>query len=266
MLLLLLLVVIFVIGLGYIFYKIKTKPVDCVVSDWSNWADCSNNIQTRTKTVITQKAHGGKDCPTNNMQEQRFCDFKLALLKNQNQLRIDGQNLFVNDSILYQMKQILNDIYKRTCGTDSNKLLLLQNPISMNDLIPIIQNLTYRIIASTTLSNQQKDDIQTLFMIVEATRSGFGIDVNNNITTTDPIYRIIFNLQTPISYEQFKQNALDLLLKLKDRAALTDLEKRIFASLSNKTVDKLTSDDIKDINSKVDSTINEYNAAQNRCL
>ena len=37
-------------------------PVDCVVSAWSEWSACANSKQTRTRTITTQPAHGGKTC------------------------------------------------------------------------------------------------------------------------------------------------------------------------------------------------------------
>lgn len=41
-------------------------PVDCVLSDWSAYGECSQpcggGTKTRTKSVITEPAHGGKEC------------------------------------------------------------------------------------------------------------------------------------------------------------------------------------------------------------
>ena len=39
-------------------------PVDCVVSDWSNWSRCENGIQRRSRTVLQQPRNGGAPCPT----------------------------------------------------------------------------------------------------------------------------------------------------------------------------------------------------------
>ena len=41
-------------------------PVDCEVSVWATWGDCSHNCGTgtkkRTRTVVKQSNYGGKDC------------------------------------------------------------------------------------------------------------------------------------------------------------------------------------------------------------
>lgn len=43
------------IGLGNV-------PIDCVLSDWSDWSECSGGLQTSTKTIITPPQFGGKPC------------------------------------------------------------------------------------------------------------------------------------------------------------------------------------------------------------
>lgn len=43
------------IGLGNI-------PIDCVLSDWSDWSECSGGLQTRTRTVVTSPQFGGNPC------------------------------------------------------------------------------------------------------------------------------------------------------------------------------------------------------------
>lgn len=53
------------IGLGNI-------PIDCVLSDWSDWSECSGGLQTRTKTVLVEPQYGGNPCgPT---IETRDCE------------------------------------------------------------------------------------------------------------------------------------------------------------------------------------------------
>lgn len=51
-------------------------PVDCFVSEWSDWSDCSKECgggkETRTRTVLVQDAFGGKKCPT--LTESRECN------------------------------------------------------------------------------------------------------------------------------------------------------------------------------------------------
>ena len=37
-------------------------PVDCVVSGWSAWSACDKGQQTRTRTITTEPAYGGKTC------------------------------------------------------------------------------------------------------------------------------------------------------------------------------------------------------------
>lgn len=44
------------------FRELET-PIDCVVSDWSDWSNCINGNKTRTRTIITPAANGGISCP-----------------------------------------------------------------------------------------------------------------------------------------------------------------------------------------------------------
>ena len=50
-------------------------PVDCVVSIWSEWSECSatcgEGTETRTRAVVTPAAHCGADCPP--LFENRAC-------------------------------------------------------------------------------------------------------------------------------------------------------------------------------------------------
>jgi hypothetical protein len=46
-------------------------PVDCVVSDWSEYSSCENGTQSRTRTVITPAQNGGASCPV--LTESRSC-------------------------------------------------------------------------------------------------------------------------------------------------------------------------------------------------
>jgi hypothetical protein len=46
-------------------------PIDCVVSEWSEWGPCVNGSQERTRTVITSPANGGLSCPV--LSEVRTC-------------------------------------------------------------------------------------------------------------------------------------------------------------------------------------------------
>lgn len=46
-------------------------PVDCLVSEWSEWGSCENGSQTRTRTILTSPANGGLSCPV--LSEVRTC-------------------------------------------------------------------------------------------------------------------------------------------------------------------------------------------------
>merc|ERR1719464_640946 len=52
---------------------ICTAPADCVMSGWSNTGSCSatcgQGIQTQTRTVLSEAAHGGEACPTDLIRE-----------------------------------------------------------------------------------------------------------------------------------------------------------------------------------------------------
>lgn len=39
-------------------------PVNCVVSDWSEWSECVDGSRSRTRTVITPASNGGTECPS----------------------------------------------------------------------------------------------------------------------------------------------------------------------------------------------------------
>jgi len=57
-------------------------PVDCVVSEWSEWGSClddhgrnawcGDSNQTRTRTIITEPANGGNACPV--LEETQACN------------------------------------------------------------------------------------------------------------------------------------------------------------------------------------------------
>lgn len=46
-------------------------PVNCVVSDWSEWSSCVDGVETRTRTIITAPSNGGTACPP--LVETRDC-------------------------------------------------------------------------------------------------------------------------------------------------------------------------------------------------
>ena len=51
-------------------------PIDCEVSDWSEWsvcsAECEGGTQTRARTVVVPAENGGEACP--NLEEQQACN------------------------------------------------------------------------------------------------------------------------------------------------------------------------------------------------
>ncbi|MBI4699452.1 MAG: thrombospondin type-1 domain-containing protein, partial [Nitrospirae bacterium] len=51
-------------------------PVDCVVSNWSDWgtcsASCGGGTQARTRTIVTPPATGGAECPA--LSEEQSCN------------------------------------------------------------------------------------------------------------------------------------------------------------------------------------------------
>ncbi len=56
--------------------KEKPVPVDCVVSDWSEFSECSKSCgggtQTRTRTISVKPENGGKECPV--LTESKVCN------------------------------------------------------------------------------------------------------------------------------------------------------------------------------------------------
>lgn len=56
------------------------EPVDCELSDWSDWSECSAECgggeQTRTRSIITEPAHGGAACGA--LTETRACNEHLC--------------------------------------------------------------------------------------------------------------------------------------------------------------------------------------------
>jgi hypothetical protein len=51
--------------------------VDCVVSEWSNWSECRNGRQHRTRTVLVPPSNGGRVCPP--LEEERDCRETVAV-------------------------------------------------------------------------------------------------------------------------------------------------------------------------------------------
>jgi len=55
--------------------KIAECPVDCVVSDFTEWGSCDvtcgEGTHTRTRTIVTGPLHGGAECP--DLEESQLC-------------------------------------------------------------------------------------------------------------------------------------------------------------------------------------------------
>ncbi len=55
-------------------------PIDCAVSEWSDWGACSvgcgGGIQTRSRTVVTQPQYGGQSCPA--LSESQSCNTQVC--------------------------------------------------------------------------------------------------------------------------------------------------------------------------------------------
>jgi len=55
-------------------------PIHCAVSAWSSWSKCSKTcgggIQTATRTVVVEAAHGGRACPV--LTSQQACNTKVC--------------------------------------------------------------------------------------------------------------------------------------------------------------------------------------------
>jgi len=38
------------------------EPIDCVMGEWTEWTDCANGTQTKTRQIISEAAYGGQTC------------------------------------------------------------------------------------------------------------------------------------------------------------------------------------------------------------
>jgi hypothetical protein len=76
-------------------------PVNCVVSDWSDWSACVNGSQTRTKTILVPPKNGGNPCPP--LTETRSCGYQIDLCYDQSSAQlacncgVPPTNCFVSD-------------------------------------------------------------------------------------------------------------------------------------------------------------------------
>ena len=50
--------------------------VDCVISEWSNWGDCSvtcgDGLHTSERHIVAEAEYGGQDCP-DMLTRQKQC-------------------------------------------------------------------------------------------------------------------------------------------------------------------------------------------------
>jgi len=57
-------------------FKDYCGVIDCGVSEWSDWSDCSNKCgtgkSTRTRTVVRPESNGGVSCP--DLSQSRICE------------------------------------------------------------------------------------------------------------------------------------------------------------------------------------------------
>jgi hypothetical protein len=58
--------------------NVQPCPIDCKVSDWTNWTQCTKpcggGTQSKTRSVLTQPAYGGEPCPP--LQETQSCNIQ----------------------------------------------------------------------------------------------------------------------------------------------------------------------------------------------
>lgn len=59
-------------AVSYTYTRTSTPtPVNCAVSAWSAWSQCTSGQQTRSRTITTQPANGGTACPA--LTETQAC-------------------------------------------------------------------------------------------------------------------------------------------------------------------------------------------------
>ena len=50
-------------------------PVDCIVSDWSDWTECSaacgGGVSERTRAILAEARNGGQVCPKRSVKKRR---------------------------------------------------------------------------------------------------------------------------------------------------------------------------------------------------
>jgi hypothetical protein len=96
----------------------ESQPVDCVVSEWSEWSECVDGTQSRTRTVIAPAANGGTACPV--LLESRSCGENVLityLLNLSGGISPGGFSVSVNGTNIYSTNQTDSGVINAPIGS-----------------------------------------------------------------------------------------------------------------------------------------------------